>query len=221
MLVVAAAKPLIYERQWALFVLTSRAERTIRLKNLDDPNVRDLNVALTEIEIFMRIRSILFVALVVGSAALLLAETRSKIASNPAFDKMKTLAGKWEGTAMEDGKALPTNARCQLISDGSALMGWLNEGIADEMVTMFHMDGSDLMATRYCSAHNQPRMVLAPSRDANKLVFKFKDGTNIEPDAGHMQAITFMIDGPNHHTEDWTYLEKGKETAGHFDFHRK
>jgi hypothetical protein len=169
----------------------------------------------------MRIRNALLVILALSSVALLLAETRSKIATNPAFDKMKSLVGKWEGSAMEDGKAIPTNARFQLISDGSAVMGWLNEGIADEMVTMFHMDGSDLMATHYCSAHNQPRMILASGGDPNKLVFKFKDGTNIGPDAGHMQQVAFVIDAPNHHTEDWTYLEKGKETVAHFDFHRK
>ena len=169
----------------------------------------------------MRIRNALLVILALSSVGLLLAETRSRIATNPAFDKMKSLVGKWEGSAMEDGKAIPTNARFQLISDGSAVMGWLNEGVADEMVTMFHMDGSDLMATHYCSAHNQPRMILASGGDPNKLVFKFKDGTNIGPDAGHMQQVAFVIDAPNHHSEDWTYLEKGKETVAHFDFHRK
>ena len=169
----------------------------------------------------MRIRNALLVIFALSSVGLLLAETRSKIATNPAFDKMKSLVGKWEGSAMEDGKAIPTNARFQLISDGSAVMGWLNEGVADEMVTMFHMDGSDLMATHYCSAHNQPRMILASGGDPNKLVFKFKDGTNIGPDAGHMLQVAFVIDAPNHHSEDWTYLEKGKETVAHFDFHRK
>jgi hypothetical protein len=169
----------------------------------------------------MRIRNALLVILALSSVGLLLAETRSKIATNPAFDKMKSLVGKWEGSAMEDGKAIPTNARFQLISDGSAVMGWLNEGVADEMVTMFHMDGSDLMATHYCSAHNQPRMILASGGDPNKLVFKFKDGTKNGPAAGHMQQVAFVIDAPNHHSENWTYLEKGKETVAHFDFHRK
>ena len=169
----------------------------------------------------MRIRNALLVILALSSGVLLLAETRSKIATNPAFDKMKSLAGKWEGSAMEDGKAIPTNAHFQIISDGSVLMGWLNEGIADEMVTMFHVDGGDLMATHYCSAHNQPRMILTPGGDPNKLVFKFKDGTNIGADAGHMHEVTFTIDAPDHHTEDWAYLEKGKETVPHFDFHRK
>ena len=99
--------------------------------------------------------------------------------------------------------------------------GYVEVRIADEMVTMFHMDGSDLMATHYCAAHNQPRMVLAAGGDANKLVFRFKDGTNIAPDAGHMHSITFIMESPDRHSEDWSYVEKGKETAAHFDFRRK
>src|SRR5437667_8797965 len=166
----------------------------------------------------MRIRNTGFIIIAIGGVTLLLAETRSKVASNPAFDKMKSLVGKWDGIAMEEGKPMPTNARFQLISDGSTLMAWLNEGVADEMVTMFHMDGTDLMATHYCSAHNQPRMVLASGGDPNKLVFKFKDGTNIGPEAGHMQQVAFVIDAPNHHSVDWTHLEKGMETGEQIDF---
>jgi hypothetical protein len=169
----------------------------------------------------MQLGKTLFTVLVFGSVTLFAEETRSKVASNPAFDKMKALAGKWEGTAEEGGKKIPTNARFQLIADGSVLMGWLNEGIADEMVTMFHPDGSDLMATHYCAAHNQPRMVLVAGGDPNKLTFKFKDGTNIDPAAGHMNQVAFIIDAPNHHAEEWTYVQKGQETVARFDFHRK
>ena len=170
----------------------------------------------------MRMRNVSYLILLIASIAwLVAAETGSKVPTNPAFEKMKSLVGKWEGTALEDGKSISTNARFQLISDGSALMGWLNEGSADEMVTMFHMDGADLMATHYCAAHNQPRMVLAAGGEATKLVFKFKDGTNIGPGAGYMHQVTFTIDGPDRHSEDWTYLDKGKETVAHFDFKRK
>jgi hypothetical protein len=83
------------------------------------------------------------------------------------------------------------------------------------------MDGNQLMATHYCAAHNQPRMVLVNGGDQNRLVFKFKDGTNIQPDAGHMQQVAFIIDGPNHHIEEWTYLQNGKEDTTRFDFRRK
>lgn len=56
---------------------------------------------------------------------------------------------------------------------------------------MFHPDRSDPMATHYCAAHNQPRVILVSGGDPNKLVFKFKDGTNIDPGAGHMNQVAF------------------------------
>ena len=108
------------------------------------------------------------------------------------------------------------------MSAGSTVLaGWLNEGTPHEMVTMFHVDGNDLMTTHYCSAHNQPRMVLASGSDLDRLVFKFKDGTNIRPDSGHMQQVTFIFDGANHHVEEWTYVQNGKEQTTRFDFTRK
>jgi len=148
-------------------------------------------------------------------------EHKSAVAPNPSFDKMKTLNGEWVGTAIDGDKQYPASTRFQIVSDGSVLMGWLGEGTPYEMITVFHMDGQDFMATHYCAAHNQPRLVAVPSSDPNRVVFKFKDGTNIGPNDGHMQQVAFVFDGPNHHIEEWTYLEKGKLTTGKFDFRRK
>ena len=171
----------------------------------------------------MRIRIVILGLLAFGSAALLLAaeEKQSKIAPSPAYDKMKTLVGAWEGTANEGGKQMPVSTRFQLVAGSSVLADWLGEGTPHEMVTMFHMDGNDLMATHYCAAHNQPRMVLMTGDDPNRLVFKFKDGTNIQANAGHMQQVAFIFDGANHHVEEWTYLQNGKEGTTRFDFRRK
>jgi hypothetical protein len=170
----------------------------------------------------MRTRISALIILVLNFAVLFAAEEKqSKIASSPAYDKMKTLAGSWEGGANEGGKQVPANTRFQLVAGSSVLAGWLAEGTPHEMVTMFHMDGNDLMATHYCAAHNQPRMVLVSGGDPNRLVFKFKDGTNIQPDVGHMHQVAFIIDGPNHHIEEWTYLQNGKEETTRFDFKRK
>jgi hypothetical protein len=36
------------------------------------------------------------------------------------------------------------------------------------------LDGSDVMLAHYCAMLNQPRMVLVPGGDANKLVFQFE-----------------------------------------------
>jgi len=160
--------------------------------------------------------------LLLALAPALLGEDKSAMAPNASFDKMKTLDGAWAGTMLEGGKEYPATTRFMMVSDGSALMSWLGEGTSDEMVTIFHMDGARLMATHYCSAHNQPRMVATPGRDPNRVVFDFKDGTNIGPNDGHMQAVAFIFDGPDHHIEEWTYLDNhGKLSTGRFDFRRK
>ena len=149
-------------------------------------------------------------------------EKKSAIAPNASFDKLKTLDGAWVGTVMEGGKEFPVNARFVMVSDGSALMAWINEGAPEEMVTIFHMDGSQLMATHYCAAHNQPRMIATAGGDPNRVVFKFKDGTNIGPHDGHMQEVAFVFEGPDRHIEEWTYLDdQGKLSTGKFEFRRK
>ena len=145
----------------------------------------------------------------------------SKSEKTEAFDKMKTLVGSWEGTMKEAGKDLPATARFQTISDGSVLAGWLGEGTPYEMVTMFHMDGDTLMATHYCAAHNQPRMVLVMDGDRNRLVFVFKDGTNIKPEVGYMHQVAFIFDRPNHHIQEWTFLKDDKKETSRFEFKRK
>jgi len=169
----------------------------------------------------MKLHVALLVLLLAATAALA-DEHKSAIAPNVSFDKMKTLEGAWVGTMMEAGKDYPATTRFALISDGSALMAWLGEGTPEEMVTIFHPDGKELMATHYCAAHNQPRLVAIPSDDPKRVLFKFKDGTNIGPHDGHMQQVAFIFDGADHHIEEWTYVDnQGKLTTGRFDFKRK
>jgi hypothetical protein len=62
--------------------------------------------------------------------------------------------------------------------------------------------------------------VLVTGADLNQLVFKFKDGTNIQSGSGYMQQVAFIFDGPNHHFEDWTFLDAGKAQTTRFDFKR-
>jgi hypothetical protein len=202
-------------------MLTERHYKSIKTLDLSRPAVQDSRDCTQEV--IMRIRIVVLGMLALGSAALLIAaeEKQSKIAPSPAYDKMKMLVGSWDGTANESGKPMPVSARFQLIAGSSVLAGWLGEGTPHEMVTMFHMDGNNLMATHYCAAHNQPRLALVSGGDPNRLVFKFKDGTNIQPDDGHMQQVAFTFDGSDRHGEDWTWIENGKEATSHFDFKRK
>ncbi len=170
----------------------------------------------------MKFRLFSLLIIMLAAMAGLADEHKSAIAPNAQFDRMKSLDGSWVGTTVEGGKEYPASTRFMMVSDGSALMAWLGEGTPYEMVTIFHMDGKDLMGTHYCAAHNQPRFVAVPGGDANQVVFKFKDGTNIGPHDGHMQQVTFVFDGADRHSEEWTYVDgQGKVTTGRFDFKRK
>jgi len=111
---------------------------------------------------------------------------------------------------------MPTHITVRLTGDGSAVMHWMGAGSPYEMVTMFHMDKEDLLATHYCAAHNQPRMQALPSTQANQLEFEFKDGTNIRPGDGYMRHLTITFVDADHHNETWGYDSDGKVQSGTF-----
>jgi hypothetical protein len=132
------------------------------------------------------------------------------------FDHLKTLNGHWEGKA-SNGEDLKVDFRPT--SGGSAI---LSEILGQEdMITMFHMDNDRVMATHYCMAGNQPRMVASGSPDGKTITFNFVDGTNIaSPKAGHMNHLVITIADADHHTEDWTFVKDGVELKRHFDLAR-
>ncbi len=132
------------------------------------------------------------------------------LAGGPAekFEKLKTLAGSWQGTNYQ-GK--PVTAIYEVVSNGSAVMERLqNEGELD-MVTMYHLDGENLMMTHYCSAMNQPRMRAELSDDANVVKFAMFDITNLaSKDAGHMEGMVLNYKDDDHIVHEWTFVDKGK-----------
>ena len=93
-----------------------------------------------------------------------------------SFDQLKTLVGTWEGKA-PDGKTVQVTFR--ETSGGSALLSEITGH--EDMVTMFHLDGSRLMMTHYCATGNQPRMVGTASPDGKTFSFNFVDATNVLP----------------------------------------
>jgi len=159
------------------------------------------------------------IALAVGPA---LADARPATGPQPnvAFDKMKSLVGEWEGTT-KDGKTVKVTYK--LVADGSALMEQLETPMESTMITMYHPDGSRLLMTHYCSAHNQPRMraeVTAP--DPKSITFNFLDATNLSsPAEGHMERLVVSFDDPGHFTQEWTFRAKDQKQTDVFRFERK
>lgn len=135
--------------------------------------------------------------------------------SASAWAKMQKLAGTWEGTW--EGKS--ATITFQMMSNGSVLT---QNDTAENMVTMYHLDGERLMMTHYCAAKNQPRMVAEVDPDGKTIRFKFLDITNLAaPEAGHMVAMVLTLEDEDHITEQWTFREKGKESTEAFHWRRK
>ena len=141
-------------------------------------------------------------------------------ATNPHFDRMKSLAGNWVGTN-KHGK--PVKVTYTVVSSGTAVMERLDSPEGGNMITMYHPDGERLMVTHYCSLGNQPRMVEVPRQGDNDLVFSFFDATNnpTVPGHGHMRGLKFHFVDKNHFTQEWTFgWSDGRQESETLNLHR-
>ena len=158
-------------------------------------------------------------ALTLASSAVAHEDHAKAPAASPAMDKLKSLAGDWT-MAGGDGSVTATY---RVTAGGSVVMETLFPGTPHEMVTVYHQDGKDIVLTHYCAAQNQPRMKAEAQKDAEKLVFNFAGGTNLDAKKdGHMhEASIQFVDADTVHSE-WTYFAGGKkqETKA-FDLKRK
>ena len=141
--------------------------------------------------------------------------------STPQFDKMKSLVGTWKG---KDDEGKPVSVTYKLASNGNSLMEELEMAEDPEaMITMYHLNGSKLMMTHYCSMGNQPRMRMdKASKDGNTFTFSFVDATNLASKKdSHMSKLVVTFKDSDHFTQEWTMSMDGKD-AHHavFDFER-
>jgi hypothetical protein len=129
----------------------------------------------------------------------------------PGLDKIKKLVGEW--VALDD-KGKPTDqvvSVFKIIAGGSAVQETIFPGKGEEMVSIYHMDGKDLLMTHYCSLGNQPRMKLDPKGKENQLKFEFAGGTNFDPAKDmHMHEGLITILDDNHIEWSWAAYDGGK-----------
>jgi hypothetical protein len=168
--------------------------------------------------------SVVFILIAATAFAADAATTQSD--AQKSFDKMKTLAGSWEGHVTTvpqapeiDGKLMQVSLRAT--SMGNALMHEMTgAGRPDDPITMLYLDGDRLLLTHYCDAGNRPRMTGKISPDGKTVEFDFLDVAG-STEYGHMHHAVFTIIDANHHTEDWTYMMPGdKPMHAHFELQR-
>jgi hypothetical protein len=126
------------------------------------------------------------------------------------FDKIKSLAGEWEGISKEDGKETKVDASYEVTSAGTAVMERLFKGTPHEMVTMYYTNDGKLSMTHYCAIGNQPTMKVI-SADNKSVSFELKKTKGIKSkNDAHMHALKLTFLDPNNIQQDWTYYEDGK-----------
>ncbi len=96
---------------------------------------------------------------------------------------LKSLAGDWVNAnrSAEHGTSSPV-ASFRVIAGGSAVVETTGAGTPNEMTTVFHMDGEQLLQTHYCALQNAPVLRFEPSDVPGELKFVFHGGTNFDPE---------------------------------------
>lgn len=171
----------------------------------------------------MKVLSSMLLAVSIPLATVALAQSDAQ----SSFDKLKTLAGAWEGSVTAvpseptvEGKIAQVTLR--VTSMGNALMHEMKiPGRADDPITMLYLDENRLLLTHYCDAGNRPRMAGNLMPDGKTFAFNLLDVAG-STEHGHMHGAAFTAIDANHHIEEWTFAIPGKgQVRAHFDLHRK
>jgi hypothetical protein len=128
-----------------------------------------------------------------------------------ALDRLKSLAGKWQGTSASDPNST-MQVQYKVTAGGSTVVETEFEGMPHEMVSVFHLDGEHLVMTHYCATGNQPRLRLDPMRSSDdELFFDFVSGSNMDPAKDvHIHTGRFRWDGDNAIESEWVAYKDGR-----------
>jgi hypothetical protein len=145
--------------------------------------------------------------------------------SHAGMEKLKSLVGTWV-VADKDGQPTEEVASVvKLTAGGTALHETLFPGQPHEMVSIYTVDGQDLVMTHYCMLGNQPRMKANPKSPTNQIVFEFAGGSNLDPAKDkHMHAATLTFVDADHlevHGVGWENGKPAQEMCGEMKLVRK
>jgi hypothetical protein len=140
--------------------------------------------------------------------------------TNAGFEKLKSLAGEWQGQKT-DGKTV--NVSYQVVSGGNSVMETLEPSGEPSMITLYHPDANKVMMTHYCSVGNQPRMsAQVPAGEIKAINFVFVDATNMAKSSDpHMHSLALNFQDKDHLTQVWTMRMDGKDMPVTFNLERK
>jgi hypothetical protein len=155
--------------------------------------------------------------LVLAMAAVLVpgAAAQSKSPAAQAFDRLKALEGEWiDPEGVFGGPKGAVAVTYKVTAGGHTVVETFPINTPHEMVTVYHLDGDQLVLTHYCSSNNQPRMRSSGLR-GNVVEFQFAGGANIDPaTTSHMHGVRMEFVSPNELRSTWENWKDGKGDHG-------
>ena len=140
-------------------------------------------------------------------------DTEEAAPKGPHLDQIKRLAGTW--VALDDDGE-PTEkvvSRYSVTAAGSAVLEILFPGTDQEMVTVYHQNGDDLVLTHYCVMGNQPYMKAKKDSGKDRIVFEaVRVGNAKSDDEPAMRKGTVHFRGPDRISSEWLMIAGGEVT---------
>ena len=154
-------------------------------------------------------------ALVAATVNAFAGESGKPYVGSAEFEKLKTLAGTWQGTTDMGKGPMPITVQYRVVSGGSAIEERLFADTPAEMITIYHDQDGKLALTHYCTLCNRPAMSLTKS-GANSLTFDLSKDCGIDTaKEKHMHSLALTFDAADHITHDWTLYDGGKAQEPH------
>jgi hypothetical protein len=158
-----------------------------------------------------RILGVLSAIALVAVAGAAKADQKTASVNAKRLGALKQLAGDWVEVGKDGKPTAKVISSFRVTARGTAVQETLFPGSDHEMVTMYHLDGEDLILTHYCALGNQPRMRAEPGPDVHTIAFKFIGGTNLKSnDDHHMHQATLTLRDKDHFQAEWISSKEGK-----------
>lgn len=126
------------------------------------------------------------------------------------FERIKSLAGNWQWAPELAPELSGLVATYRLTAGGTVVLETLFPGDPFEMVTMYHLDGEQLLCTHYSTAGSQPSMRAQPGDPSQPIRFECIGATGIDSERDdHMHAMSFLTIDRGALVTSWTYLTGG------------
>lgn len=133
-------------------------------------------------------------------------------AARADFDRVKALAGDWVRVDAEGNAAGTSDWSFRVTAGGHAVLETLFAGSEEEMITLYYMEGDELVLTHYCVAGNQPHMHAVPAEEGT-LAFECSSDDGLStPDEAHMHRGAMRILGPDELETEWRMFSGGENT---------